>query len=505
MIPMTLGEIAAAVGVVCHPHDASIVVRRVTTDSRDVCPGDLFFALRGPRFDGHRFTAQALAKGAVACVCDRRLDAAIESGPILSVDDTLTALGRLAKHYRHAVLPVSTVVIAVTGSNGKTTTKCMIDHVLSGEFKGRASPKSFNNVIGVPLTLLSADGDDRYLVVEIGTNSPGEVAALATMASPNVAVITSIGEAHLEGLGDLHTVAAEKISLLRFVCPAGFAVVNVDRAEILPHLAAMSGTVGTKAARTQNQDTDGWRCCANSGTRLLTFGVDQSAKLCVTRRRANLYGTAFELEGRHQIELPMPGAHHATNAAAAFAVARWFGMAPERIVERLRSFRPPQGRTELEEVGGVKLVDDSYNANPASVCAAVEALRGAANGRRVLVLGDMLELGVDSAASHGRIVRDALESGIEVLVAVGPATVEAARAHALDPKGTEVHCCADVLSANDLLDGLVVSGDTVWIKGSRGMHLDGVVRYLRRRLGGTEPQTELVPLGSDADVTVRAG
>jgi len=292
MIPMTLGNVAAALGTVCDPNISQIVIRRITTDSRDVQPGDLFFALRGPRFDGHQYAGQALAKGAVACVCDYRFDAAIGSGPLLSVDDTLAALGRLAIHYRHVVLPVSTVVIAVTGSNGKTTTKCMIDHILSGEFKGRSSPKSFNNAIGVPLTLLSADLNDRYLVVEVGSNSPGEVAALAAMVSPNVAVITSIGEAHLEGLGDLHAVAAEKTSLLRSVRPAGFAVVNVDRPEILPSLAA--------AGR----------------TRLLTFGVDQSAKLCVTRRRANLYGTAFELEGRYQVNLPMPGAHHATNAAA---------------------------------------------------------------------------------------------------------------------------------------------------------------------------------------------
>jgi len=473
MIPMSLGDVAAAIGAGCHPSTSPIVIRRVTTDSRDVQPGDLFIALRGPRFDGNQFTAQAFAKEAVACVCDRRLDAAMGSGPLLSVDDTLAALGRLAMYYRHAVLPVSTVVIAVTGSNGKTTTKCMIDHVLSGEFNGRASPKSFNNAIGVPLTLLSAEADDLYLVVEVGSNSPGEVAALAAIASPNVAVITSIGEAHLEGLGDLHAVAAEKASLLRSVRPAGFAVVNVDRPEILPYLAA--------AGR----------------TRLLTFGVDQSAKLCVTRRRANLYGTAFELEGRHQIELPMPGAHHATNAAAAFAVARWFGAVPERIVERLRSFRPPQGRTELEEIGGVKIVDDAYNANPSSVRAAVSALRAAENGRRVLVLGDMLELGVDSAASHGRVIRAALEAGIEVLVAVGPATVEAARANACDRNGTEVHYCADVHTANDLLDGLVVAGDTVWIKGSRGMQLDGVVRHLRAHLLSHTIHGAGKPTGSD--------
>lgn len=240
--------------------------------------------------------------------------------------------------------------------------------------------------------------------------------------------------------------------------------------------------------------------------RVLTFGVDQSAKLCVTplrsadfsprgdsartKVRGSLYGTAFELEGRYRVELPMPGAHHATNAAAAFAVARWFGVAPERIVERLRSFHPPQGRTELEEIGGVKVVDDAYNANPSSVRAAIEALRAVENGRRVMVLGDMLELGVDSAASHGRVIRAAVEAGIEVIVAVGPAMIEAARVHASDRNGAEVHRCEDITAATELLDVLVTPGDTVWIKGSRGMQLDGVVRRLRGRLCGSEPQAE---------------
>ncbi len=465
MIPMSLGDVAAAVGADCPSGASQAVIRRVSTDSRKAIPGDLFFALKGPTFDGHGFVDKAFAKGAVACVCDHLTTSNKER--VLFVEDTLAALGRLAKHYRAAVLPVSTVVIAVTGSNGKTTTKCMIDHVLSGEFKGRASPKSFNNAIGVPLTLLSADADDRYLVVEIGTNAPGEVAALAAMASPNVAVITSIGEAHLEGLGDIMGVAAEKSSLLGFVRPAGFAAVNVDRSEIYPHLAAKYGT---------------------PGTRMLTFGIDPAAKLCVTPRRSDPLGTAFELEGRYHIEIPVPGAHHATNAAAAFAVARWFGVAPERIVERFRSFHPPEGRTELQEVGGVKLVDDAYNANPSSVHAAVAALRAVEDGRRVLVLGDMLELGVDSAASHERVIRAVIDAGIEVLVVVGPATTLAARAMAPNRIGTEVHCCADVADACAVLDGLVAEGDTVWVKGSRGMKLDQVVRHLRGQLSTLEPR-----------------
>ncbi len=464
MIPMLLGDVARVLGVSCDSGIADLSIRGVTTDSREVSPGDLFFALKGAHFNGNRFAAEALAKGAIACVCNEKPAASVSPDRMILVDDSLVALGLLAQHYRKVVLPAHTVVIAVTGSNGKTTTKCMIDHVLSGEFKGRAAPKSFNNAIGVPLTLLSAEASDRYLVVEIGTNAPGEIAALAAMASPNVCVITSIGEAHLEGLGDIHAVAAEKTSLLRSVRPAGFAVVNVDRPEILPYLG-------------------------NCSLRLLTFGEDPSARLCVTRRRADLFGTAFELEGRYQIELPMPGAHHATNAAAAFAVARWFGVAPSRIVDRLRSFHPPAGRTELQEVGGVRVVDDAYNANPSSVRAAVETLRSARNGRRVLVLGDMLELGPDSAASHSRVFRAAVDAGIEVLVAVGHSTVEAARANAPVRNGTQVYCCEDPAAANEILNDLIAVGDTVWIKGSRGMQLDRVVRHLRGRLGKAEPQT----------------
>ncbi len=458
MIPLDLHTIARAVGAAREASWPAVLVRRVTTDSREVQPGDLFVALRGPRFDGHRFLSDAIRAGAVACVGDLTGTTGQSfDRPCLVVDDTLVALGRLAAFYRNSVLPVGTVVIAVTGSNGKTTTKCMIDHVLRSGFKGRPSPKSYNNAIGVPLTLLSADADDRYVVAEIGTNAPGEIAHLAAIASPFVAVITSIGEAHLEGLGDLQAVAAEKASLLRFVRPSGFAVVNVDRAEILPHLAAIDGT------------------------RTITVGLDPSAKLRVTRRRADLTGTTFELEGRYQVELPMPGAHHATNAAAAFAVARWFGIPPEQIIERLRDFVPPEGRTHRMEVGGVTLVDDTYNANPSSVAAAIDTLRSA-SGRRVMVLGDMLELGRNAAEAHARMVRSIVNAGIEVLVAVGPAMTQACETHGATAEATCLHSCENAEAAGALLDELLRAGDTVWIKASRGMELDRVVRHLRTRV-----------------------
>lgn len=458
MTPLDLATVARAVraeGSIQHATDRA---SRVSTDTRDLRRGDLFFALRGPNFDGHTFIPEALAKGAVACVGDRTyVPPEGTRDRVLRVDDTLAALGRLAAYYRNELIPVGTTIIAVTGSNGKTTTKCMIDHVLRGSFKGRPSPKSFNNAIGVPLTLLAVEPDDRYAVVEVGSNAPGEIAGLASIVSPNVAVITSIGEAHLEGLGNLDSVAREKASILGYVRPSGFGVVNVDRAEILPQLAAIPRT------------------------RVITFGVDPSAKLRVTRRRADLEGTVFELEGRYEVELPIPGPHHATNAAATFAVARWFGVSPEQIIERLRTFQPPEGRTHRFEVGGVTVIDDAYNANPSSVGAAIDTLRGATGDRRILVLGDMLELGVNSAEAHERVLRTAVEAGLEIIVAVGRLCTEAARRFDVSP-GTKVLTCGDGTEANELLDQLVTEGDTVWVKASRGMQLDKTVAHLRSRL-----------------------
>ena len=466
MIPMSLKQIAEAIrATVVLPAGYSGGDRsalRVTIDSRDTRVGDMFIAIRGERFDGHRFIDQAVRKGAVACVgCAYGLgeQGPARSVPYLVVSDTVEALGRLASYYRREVMRVSTVVVAVTGSNGKTTTKGMIDQVLGGSLTGRSSPKNFNNHIGVPLTLLSAEADDLYLVCEIGSNAPGEVASLAEIASPEVGVITSIGQAHLQGLRDLAGVAAEKASLLDHVRAGGFAVVNVDHQEIREHLAR-----GRHA-------------------RVKTFGTDPRAQLWVANRRGTISGTTFELDGRFLVELPMPGVHHAANAVAAFAVGRWFGLAPAKIIERLGSFEPPPGRTRRIEVGGVTVIDDTYNANPASMTAAVRALCDAQSGRRVLVMGDMLELGFGSASLHTEALRVAIDAGIETVVAVGAAMSESA-AGLSDQWGTaEVVACKDADAAGEALARMLSPGDTVWIKGSRAVQLDHVVERLRTGFG----------------------
>jgi len=481
MIPMALKEIALATGAKAESIDDTMIARRVSIDSRDIQPGDLFFAIRGPTHDGHRFVVEATAKGAVAAVCDAPgadefshsraprptptkgeacAEARVESRiPVLVVDDTTLALGRLAAHYRRAVMPVGTVVIAVTGSNGKTTTKCMIDHVLAGSYKGRASPKSFNNKYGLPLSILSTESDDQYLVAEVGTNAPGEIESLAAIASPEVGVITSISEAHLEGLGDVLGVADEKSSLLHHIRLGGLAVVNIDRPEIKPFLSRVQRA------------------------RLLTIGVDPSARLNVAERRSTIRRSSFRLDGRFDVELPMPGAHHATNATAAFAVGRWFGMSCEQIIERLRTFVPPEGRTRVINAGAITVVDDAYNANPGSVSAAIEALRSAGAGRRVLVLGDMLELGAHAAGLHGQVIACAEKAGVDVLVGVGRTMTEAVSRCATDDRGMEVLCCDNVDSACELVDSIIRPRDVIWIKGSRAVGLDRLVRHLESHCG----------------------
>lgn len=463
MIPMTLGEIGAALGAECPADCREARVRAVSTDSRETRGGDLFFAIAGQRFDGHDFVGAAFARGATAAVVQRPVSSAMppvdENRPLVQfvVDDTVAALGRLAVYYRQKVMQPETIVVGVTGSNGKTTTKSMIDHVLRRHLPGKASPKSFNNLIGVPLTLLSVEGKDRYVVAELGMNAPGEIGVLAGMARPHVGVITSIGEAHLEGLGSIEGIAREKASLLDHVQRGGLGVVNVDRGEILPHLQG------------------------KGSLRMLTVGRNAPASFRIGRLRGSLSGTAFELDGRYAVELRLPGFHHASNAAATFVVGRWFGISPEDVVASLAGFTAAEGRTRVLTLGTARVVDDSYNANPASVLAAIEVLAGERPGYRAMLLGDMLELGSASDALHEKVVGAVAAAGIETLITVGERMNSAVARLRTSARATRIEGCADLSEAFEVAGGFVASGHTLWIKGSRGMQLDLVVRQLAER------------------------
>lgn len=461
MLPLTLTDLQQAIRGTTPSALPTGDVLGVSTDTRSLRPGDAFFALRGPNFDGHAFVHEAESRGAAAIIVSDRLIAERSKGkPVLLVDDTLAALGRLAASQRKRL---RCQVIGVVGSNGKTTTKALIDHLLGARLVGRSSPRSFNNAVGVPLTLLAAESRDQYLVVEIGTNAPGEVAQLAAMAQPDVIVVTSIGEEHLEGLGDLRGVLAEELSALESLRSGGFAAVNSDL-----------------------ELTRQW--LAQSRGRALTFGRDAGADVRITALDVRPPELTFELNGRFTYRMRVLGAHNAVNASGAIAVARRFGLEHEEIAVRLESFVAPAQRMEVLEIGGVTLINDAYNANPASMRAAIdtlESMRSAA--RRVLVVGEMRELGEKSTEMHEAVARRLCDSDIEEVVLVGAAAdmmLGALRSGARP----SVACAPDVPGLGERLGLLLRPGDVVLLKASRAVGLERVLPELRARLGGLTPR-----------------
>lgn len=467
MIKLTLAEVVKAIGG--HPWgelpQASIA--EVSTDSRTVKHDELFFALPGERFDGHNFVVDALARGATGAVIagNRAADIAARlrgaqkpqaTGIILEVPDPLVALGRLAAYHRRQF---AGTVVAVVGSNGKTTTKAMIHHILSGSRQGRCSPKSFNNAVGVPLTLLSGKGGDEYLVVEIGTNHPGEIAALAEIARPDLVVLTCLAEEHLEGLGDLEGVAREECAVLRHLEPKGFAAVNIDNPIIRAHLP-------------------------EGGLTLATFGHDKGADVRVGPVKYEAPWLLFKLNERFAFRLPVPGAHNAVNAAGAVTIARRFGFDYAEAAQRLESFTPPPMRNEIIELGGVTIVNDAYNANPGSALAAIAVLEQMpCRGRRIAVFGGMRELGSHAVELHQRVAQRLRESQVQRILLVGDAA-EAMQA-ALDGQrlfGPQVDVCADVAACGARLATELAAGDVVLLKASRAVGLERVLEPLRARL-----------------------
>lgn len=450
MIPLMLDEIIEVIQGRPARALSPMRVTGVSTDSRSCAADDLFFALRGERFDGREFVDQALEAGAAAAVIEGA--PAPDERAIVYVNNVVEALGRLAAFHR---AERSATVIAVTGSNGKTTTKSMIHHVLSRRLRGRASEKSFNNSIGVPLTLLSAGSGDEYLVVEIGSNARGEIAPLSRLASPNIAVITSIGDAHLQGLCDREGVVMEKRSLLDHLRPGGLAVLNADVPELVP---------------TGRRDVP---------YTTVTFGTSDEADVRVTDIDTRIDATTFKINGKFGVTLRSPGRHNAMNAAAAFAVCRRMNIEPEAIVEALSECQPPPMRLNVSKAGSITVIDDSYNANPTSTAAALDVLQSVKTGRRVMVAGEMLELGEASSSLHERTGRQIAEAGVDLLVAIG--------AHAPDTI-TGAHAVRDRLSAIMYLDtdaacrdlpNWLSGTDTVLIKGSRQLQLDRVAKCVR--------------------------
>ena len=434
---------------------ADITVDGVTTDSRTANPGDLFVAIKGENFDGHDYLLAAAKAGCISAIVDRDADLSsdilsIYGGGLIGVEDTTVALGELAGFYRKQL---AANVIAITGSNGKTTVKRMIDHIMSRRYTGTVSPKSFNNAIGVPLTILSAKPSDDYVICEVGTNAPGEVLNLGRIVQPDVAVITGAGSAHLEGLKSVERVAVEKASLLATLSPTGIAIVRGGQ-QSLDH------------------------AMVSFDCRMIRFGEEDPCELRITAHEPRPDGQRFQINERLWVFLPVPGRHNAFNALAAIAVAQRFGFDQELAAEALADVSLPEMRLERIEAGEVTIINDAYNANPDSVSAAAAVLAEMPARRRVMILGDMRELGEQSEQLHSELGELLARRRADLLVGVGELGRLIARGAAAGGVESREYDTVDDLIGD--LDGLLQAGDVILIKGSRAMGMERAVEPIRK-------------------------
>lgn len=452
----TLQYVAEACGGQLRAGAPGVLVQRVCTDSRAAQPGDLFIALRGERFDGHDYLEQVSRQGAAALVLGFSRAAACPPGvPAVLVEDTRAALVRIAARYRRDFdLPV----VAVAGSNGKTTTKEILGTVLARKFPTLRSEASFNNDIGVPLTLLKLDRSHRAAVLEVGSNHPGELAPLLDLIRPRYGVLTSIGREHLEFFGDLDGVAREEGALAEALPADGKLFVNGDT----PKLDAITPRSRAAVVRVGAGAGNDWRVA----------GVTLSAE-----------GTTFTLDGplaahRGAYRVGLLGRHQAINAALAVAVAAELGLSREEIAAGLAEAKPAKMRLQLVAARGFQILDDSYNANADSMIAALETLRDLpCTARRVAVLGVMAELGKQSESAHAEIGRATVRCGVGRLFALGAhAETTAAAARAAGLAAVEVFPDAD--AALPAIRAAVQPGDVVLVKASRSARLERVVEAL---------------------------
>jgi UDP-N-acetylmuramoyl-tripeptide--D-alanyl-D-alanine ligase len=455
--PLTIQQIRQAVGgkaLSALPADAP-PVKSVVSDSNRVEPFGLFVAIKGERTDGHTYLPDAAARGAVAALVQDLPAQALPNLHLIGVDDTRRAMGRLATFVRKQM---QSTVIAVAGSNGKTTTKYFVDAVLRDARRGSISPKSFNNDIGVPLAIFPHNPQDDYLVLEIGTNHHGEVKHLSEMALPDIAVITNVGAEHLEGLTDLDGVRREEASIITGLNPKGCLIVNGDDAPLLSLISRFRG-------------------------QRITFGLKDTNDLFATDITCTHDGVRFNLNGsaRRRVFVPMLGRHSACNALAAIAVARKMGLSEAAIIDSLARASGPDMRLQLSSVNGVTVLNDAYNANPNSTRAAIETLAAlpATGGRRVAVLGDMLELGTHSDAYHRETGELAAHSKLDLLICVGKkARHIAASARAAGMETARVVTYPNALAAAKGVVKRVRGRDLILLKGSRGIGLEAVAKAI---------------------------
>ncbi|HEY2252905.1 MAG TPA: UDP-N-acetylmuramoyl-tripeptide--D-alanyl-D-alanine ligase [Planctomycetaceae bacterium] len=434
--------------------DGQLTFTRVSTDSRTTLPGDLFWAVRGAKYDGHNFINEAIRRGAIACVVERNCELE-RSGPRVIVDDTRRALADFARWYRRRW---ETLIIGVTGSVGKTTTREMIHAVLSAGHVGTQSRGNYNNEIGLPLSLLELSPDDEFAVYEMGAARTGDIRDLCEIACPEVGVITRIGKAHLETFGTIDNIYDAKAELLDALPQHGFAVIAGDD-PIMRSIASRAtcpvifvGEQPANQVRATNIDFQPGR---------LQFTVD-----------------------RQTYELNVPARHYLTAALCALAVAREIGMQPGAIAEGFCRFVGQPGRCSVEQAETCTIIDDTYNANPLSMQAACLTLSGwPGAGHKLFVVGDMLEQGTETARSHHDLgVHVAAARTVDRLLAFGDNAGHVSQGALCAGMPPHVVAeCHELESLLTVLDCWLEPGDVVLVKGSRGMRMERVVHWLKQR------------------------
>ncbi|HEX6037106.1 UDP-N-acetylmuramoyl-tripeptide--D-alanyl-D-alanine ligase [Longimicrobium sp.] len=462
----TADEVRAALGL-----DAPVGMMEFTgisTDTRHIAPGSLFVALRGANFDGHDYLAQAAQSGALAAIVSRA-EGAPEGMPLFVVPDTLHALGALGRHRRRAL---GGRVVAVAGSNGKTTTKELLRAVLSPAFRVHATDANLNNQVGVPLTLLATPDEAEAVIVETGTNEPGEITLLSRIVEPDAALITSIGEEHLEGLGSVEGVLQEELAVFDGLRQNGVGVV-ADEPNELPEGAMQR--IG--------------------GVRLRVAGFSSETDL---RPDGGKEGVRFRPDGSTEwsfrgvpVHLPLPGMHNVRNALLALGVAVEWGVPLEDAVRGLGAMKAPKMRNEWVRIGPMNLIADCYNANPPSMRAALDLLATVpAEGEKIAVIGTMRELGDHGDRLHRELALHAaglIGHGIDRVVATG----EFVRAFGENDSelGDRLIAAEDPLQAYEALRPTLRGGETLLLKGSRGVQLERLLPLIERDFAQGSPQT----------------
>ncbi|MGE4483736.1 MAG: UDP-N-acetylmuramoyl-tripeptide--D-alanyl-D-alanine ligase [Oscillospiraceae bacterium] len=453
MKPLSLADIARCTGgTYVGPADKkNKQITGVVRDNRDVQEGNLFLCIRGARVDGHDFAASAIEAGAAANLSERPLSPAAE--PYILVSDTLAALRALAEYYRSLF---SIPVIGITGSVGKTSAKEMIAAVLSKKYSVLKTAENLNNEIGVPLTLLSLREEHEAAVVEMGISDFGEMSRLAEMARPTVCVMTTIGYCHLETLGDLAGVLRAKSEVFRYMSPDSFAVMNGDD-ELLKGF--------------------------NPGTRKVTFGFGDNCDIRAQNlKNEGLDGTSFSIcEGSHAFPafIPAFGAHLVSAALSAAAVGRLLGLSEDDIRTGILDYAPVGGRSNVQKTGYITIINDCYNANPNSVTAAILSL-ASLSGRRVAILGDMMELGHDSRELHREMGVLIGRKNIDSLICCGNMAEFYYKGLISCGDRNEAWHFPMKEALYSVLPSLIRKGDTVLVKASHGMHFEEIVEELKR-------------------------